>query len=250
MSENRRMDRALTISGMHCQSCVARVTKALTPFAQKVEVTLEPPRAILRNIDSDASLDVLNIAAAGAGKYILEIESNSLIRPEALGDGASGWFTTYKPLLLIVGFLLFVTLLIHSRIPGRSWHEWMNDFMAGFFIVFSFFKLLNLSAFANAYRGYDLIAAKSAAYAYAYPFIELALGVAYLIRWNPVATNWITLVVMLLSAAGVLNALRKRQLIECACLGTVFKLPMSKVTLIEDLSMAAMAAAMLFTLYN
>jgi copper chaperone CopZ len=239
------MDRVLTISGMHCQACVARVTRALTPFAQKVEVTLDPPRAVLRNPDADASLDVLNIAAAGAGKYTLELDQNAAYRPMNQGDAASGWFATYKPLLLIVGFLLLVTLLIHSRVPGRSWHEWMNDFMAGFFLVFSFFKLLNLSAFAQAYRGYDLIAAKSSAYAYAYPFIELALGIAYLIRWNPVATNWITLAVMLVSAAGVLNALRKRQLIECACLGTVFKLPMSKVTLIEDLSMAVMAAAML-----
>jgi copper chaperone CopZ len=244
------MDKVLAVSGMHCQSCVARLTKALTPFAQKVEVTLDPPRAVLRNVDSDASLDVLSIAAAGAGKYTLELDKNSVAAPLQLGDTEESWFATYKPLPLIVAFLLGVTLLIHSRIPGRSWHEWMNDFMAGFFLVFSFFKLLNLSAFASAYRGYDLIAAKSAAYAYAYPFIELALGIAYLVRWNPVATNWITLAVMLVSAAGVLNALRKGQLIECACLGTVFKLPMSKVTLIEDLSMAAMAAAMLFTLYN
>jgi copper chaperone CopZ len=242
------MDQALTISGMHCQSCVARVTKALTPFAREVNVSLDPPRAVLRNVDSDASLEVLNIAVAGAGKYTVEIDKNSFVAPTTLGDNETSWFGVYKPLFLIVGFLLGVTLLIHWRTPGRAWHEWMNDFMAGFFLVFAFFKLLNLSAFARAYRGYDVIAAKSMAYAYAYPFIELALGIAYLIRWNPVATNWITLAVMLVSAAGVLNALRKRQLIECACLGTVFKLPMSKVTLIEDLSMAAMAAAMLVAL--
>jgi copper chaperone CopZ len=239
------MDKVLSISGMHCQSCVARLTKALTPFAQKVEVTLDPPRAVLRNVDSDASLEVLNIAAAGAGKYILENNKNTVQAPINAGGVNEGWFAIYKPLLLIVAFIAGVTLIIHSTLPGRSGHEWMNDFMAGFFLVFSFFKLLNLPAFARAYRGYDLIAAKSNAYAYAYPFIELALGIAYLTRWNPVATNWITLGVMLVSAAGVLNALRKRQLIECACLGTVFKLPMSKVTLIEDLSMAAMAAAML-----
>jgi copper chaperone CopZ len=233
---------------MHCQACVARVTKALKPFAREVQVTLDPPRAVLRNVDADASMDVLNIAAAGAGKYTVEIDKNSFQSSISFGDLGDSWFGVYKPLLLIVGFLLLVTFVIHSRVPGRAWHEWMNDFMAGFFLVFSFFKLLSLSAFAQAYRGYDLIAAKSSAYAYTYPFIELALGIAYLIRWNPVATNWITLVVMLVSAAGVLNALRKRQLVECACLGTVFKLPMSKVTLIEDLSMAAMAAAMLVVL--
>lgn len=233
---------------MHCQACVARVTKALKPFAREVQVTLDPPRALLRNVDADASLDVLNIAAAGAGKYTVEIDKNAFQSSVSLGKESDSWLGAYKPLLLIVAFLLGVTLLVHSRVPGRSWHEWMNDFMAGFFLVFSFFKLLNLSNFAQAYCGYDLIAAKSMTYAYAYPFIELALGIAYLIRWNPLATNAVTLVVMLVSAAGVLNALRKRQLIECACLGTVFKLPMSKITLIEDLSMAAMAAAMLVAL--
>lgn len=243
------VDKVLNISGMHCQTCVARLTRALAPFAQAVEVTLAPPRAVLRNPDKDASLEVLKIAAAGAGKYEIDWDVNSAASLIQLADGGSGWFTTYKPLLLIVGFLLTTTLLIHARFPGRSWHEWMNDFMAGFFLVFSFFKLLNLSAFAQAYRAYDLIAAKSHAYAYAYPFIELALGFAFLVRWNPIATNWITLAIMLVSTVGVLNALRKRQLIECACLGTVFKLPMSKVTLIEDLSMAAMAALMLYVLY-
>jgi hypothetical protein len=32
---------------------------------------------------------------------------------------------------------------------------------------------------------------------------------------------------------------------ECACLGTVFKLPMTYVTVVEDLLMVAMAAVML-----
>ena len=239
------MDKTLSISGMHCNACVTRVTRALTPFAREVKVTLDPPRAVLRGAHDDASLEMLQIAAAGAGKYTLEVAPSAGFAADTGTGESSGFFATYKPLLLIVGFLLGVTWLVHIKVPGRHWHEWMSDFMAGFFLVFSFFKLLNLQGFAQAYRGYDVIAAKSAAYAYAYPFIELALGVAYLIRWNPSVTHWVTLAVMLVSAAGVLNALRKRQLIECACLGTVFKLPMSKVTLIEDLSMAAMAATML-----
>jgi copper chaperone CopZ len=239
------MDKTVTISGMHCGACVTRVTRALTPFAREVQVTLDPPRAVLRGAHDDASLEMLQIAAAGAGKYTLEIAPAAGFAADVGSGEASGFFATYKPLLLILAFLLGITWLIHVQTPSRPWHEWMSDFMAGFFLVFSFFKLLNLSGFVQAYRGYDLVASRVKGYAYAYPFIELALGVAYLIRWNPVATHWITLVVMLLSAVGVVNALRKRQLIECACLGTVFKLPMSKVTLIEDLSMAVMAAAML-----
>ena len=242
------MDKTFTLSGMHCNSCVARTTKALSGFADKVHVTLDPPEAILRGMHSDASLEVMQIALAGAGKYTMAPAALTFGANTAGDSGAGereGFLATYKPLLLIVAFLLGVTWLVDAQTPGRYWHEWMSDFMAGFFLVFSFFKLLNLSGFVQAYRGYDLIAAEISAYAWAYPFIELALGVAYLTRWQPQLTHWATLAVMLISAAGVLNALRKRQLIECACLGTVFKLPMSKVTLIEDLSMAAMAAVML-----
>ena len=241
------MDKTFTLSGMHCGACVGRATKALSGFADKVQVTLDPPQAVLRGMHSDAALEVMQIALAGAGKYTMQA-SVPTFGANTSADVGDGFFATYKPLLLIVGFLVGVTWLIHAQTPGRHWHEWMSDFMAGFFLVFSFFKLLNLSGFAQAYRGYDLIAAKSAAYAWTYPFIELALGVAYSTRWQPQVTHWATLAVMLVSAAGVLNALRKRQLIECACLGTVFKLPMSKVTLIEDLSMALMSLAMLVTL--
>ncbi len=241
------MDKTFTLSGMHCGACVGRATKALAGFADKVQVTLSPPQAVLRGLHSDASLEVMQIALAGAGKYSMA-PATPTFGANTSADVGEGFFATYKPLLLIVGFLVGITSLVHAQTPGRHWHEWMSDFMAGFFLVFSFFKLLNLSGFVQAYRGYDLIAAKSAAYAWAYPFIELALGVAYLTRWQPQLTHWATLAVMLVSAAGVLNALRKRQLIECACLGTVFKLPMSKVTLIEDLSMAVMAALMLASL--
>ena len=241
------MDKSFTLSGMHCGACVGRATKALSGFADKVQVTLDPPRAVLRGVHSDASLEVMQIALAGAGKYTIAATAPTF-GVNTAADVGEGFLATYKPLLLIVGFLVGVTWLINAQTLGRHWHEWMSDFMAGFFLVFSFFKLLNLSGFVQAYRGYDLVAAKSAAYAWAYPFIELALGVAYLTRWQPQITHWATLVVMLISAVGVLNALRKRQLIECACLGTVFRLPMSKVTLIEDLSMALMAAVMLVTL--
>ena len=78
-----------------------------------------------------------------------------------------------------------------------------------------------------------------------YPFIELGLGVAYLLRWELTIINWITLVLMLIGSIGVLQALLKKNAIRCACLGTALNLPMTTVTLVEDLGMAAMAAAML-----
>ena len=80
---------------------------------------------------------------------------------------------------------------------------------------------------------------------FAYPFVELALGAAYLTGFRPVATNVVTLVVMGVGTVGVVKSLLARRKIRCACLGTVFNLPMSYVTLVEDLLMVAMAAVML-----
>ena len=243
------MDKTFTIDGMRNSGCVTRITRSLSGFADKVQVTLEPPRAVLRGVHADASLEVMQIALAGAGKYTMA-PALPIFGPNASADtgAGEGWFATHKPLLLILGFLLGVTWLIHTRTATRDWHEWMQDFMAAYFLVFSFFKLLNLNGFVQAFQGYDLIGARLRLYALVFPFIELALGAAYLIRWQPLTTHWATLAVMLISAAGVANALRKRQLVECGSLGTVFKLPLSKLTLIENLSLALMAVLMLMPL--
>jgi prepilin signal peptidase PulO-like enzyme (type II secretory pathway) len=112
-------------------------------------------------------------------------------------------------------------------------------------LVFSFFKLLDLSGFASSYAMYDLLAKRIYNYGFVYPFIELSLGVAYLINFNLVFTNTITLIVMSFSSIGVILAVIKKQKIKCACLGTGFNLPMTTVTIIEDLLMVAMAAWML-----
>ncbi len=64
----------------------------------------------------------------------------------------------------------------------------------------------------------------------------------------PIATNAITYVLMLVSGIGVAIALAKGENLMCACLGMVFKLPMTYVTLFEDLLMAGMALGMLLHL--
>jgi cation transport ATPase len=152
---------------------------------------------------------------------------------------------SYFPLLLILAYLLGIVALVEWSLGGWNTTRAMMHFMAGFFLVFSFFKLLNLSAFADSYAMYDIVARRSRAYALAYPFIELALGIAYLVHAAPFVTNLVTLIVMGVSAVGVIRSLVSGRQIRCACLGAVFNLPMSFVTLVEDGLMIAMAAGML-----
>jgi prepilin signal peptidase PulO-like enzyme (type II secretory pathway) len=101
-------------------------------------------------------------------------------------------------------------------------------------------------AFADAYAGYDLLARCWRPWGFMYPFVELALGVAYLAHFQPMLTNAVTLGVMGFSAIGVVGAVLDKRSIRCACLGTVFQLPMSTVTIIEDVGMVLMAAIALW----
>ena len=124
----------------------------------------------------------------------------------------------------------------------------MNLFMAQFFFVFSCFKLLDIKGFANSYAMYDIVAKKIKAYGFIYPFIELALGIAYITAFNPFITNMATLVIMSISIIGVLQSVLNKKKIQCACLGAVFNLPMSMVTIIEDALMIVMSAFMILTI--
>jgi YHS domain-containing protein len=148
---------------------------------------------------------------------------------------------TYYPLALILAYLVGGSLLIEIKSESFEGMRWMTHFMGGFFIVFSFFKLLNLREFANIYRTYDIVTQIIPVYGWIYPFLELGLGVAYTLGWSEQATHLITFVIMSLSSMGVAKSLFQKKTIECACLGTLFKLPMTKITLFEDLMMAGMA---------
>ena len=61
----------------------------------------------------------------------------------------------------------------------------------------------------------------------------------------PTAILWFEIVVMIFSGIGVAIKLARREKFQCACLGTFLKVPLTKVTLIEDFGMALLAIIML-----
>lgn len=65
-------------------------------------------------------------------------------------------------------------------------------------------------------------------------------------RGYPVATNISTALILGISSIGVIKSNMDKKKIKCACLGDVFNLPMSTVTIVEDLSMVGMSLIMLF----
>jgi copper chaperone CopZ len=239
------MTHTYQITGMTCSGCEAKVKTQLfsVPDVTAVEVSRETNSGTI-TMDKHISLNTLQEALGGSGsKYQI-----SAVNHNESAEQAKGWLEIYKPILVIFGYITLVTLLVQAANRAFDLMQWMRHFMAGFFLVFSFFKMLNLKGFAESYVMYDVLARKIPAWAYLYAFVELGLGLANVVNFNPLVTNMVTFVVMTISIIGVLQSVLNKKKIQCACLGAVFNLPMSTVTIIEDALMIAMSAIMLITI--
>ena len=236
------MTHSYTVKGITCEGCVAKVKSKLLmhPDVLSADVMLEGQKATI-TMQKHISTAELQEAIGVNTKYTISEDASDHSNHAMKDEIAKSWLATYKPLLIIALFIAGVSLITSHG----SLHLGMNYFMAGFFLVFSFFKLLDVKGFASSYAMYDLLAIKIPAYGYIYPFIELSLGLAYLTGFNPFVTNCATVIVMGFSSLGVIKSVLNKQKIRCACLGAVFNLPMSTVTIIEDLLMVSMASFML-----
>ena len=244
------MTHTYKVSGMTCTGCQAKVQSLLTKVksVSNVEIDLAKGEATIQ-MDKHIATSALQDALKDYPKYKLSeiaVQHSPVFSEES--EEAKTWLATYKPILLIFAFITGITLLNEWVTSNFLWMRWMSNFMAGFFLVFSFFKLLNLKGFAESYSMYDVIAKKWSGWGYVYAFVELALGIAFLTGFNPIFTNSITFVVMSVSVIGVLQSVFNKRKIKCACLGDVFNLPMSTITIIEDALMIGMSGVMLLTM--
>jgi cation transport ATPase len=238
------------IEGMHCSACATKISAALQsiPEVSHSDVTLNPPEARVE-MNRHVPVSTLQNTVSSVGAYTLREKLPAFDDDRAHStDSAAIDSGSLVPLFVIVGYIVGGILVRAAIANEYSWHVMMTNFMGSFFVLFSLFKMIDIRGFADAYAAYDLIASRSRFYALAYPFIELGLGLAYLVGVTPLLTNLITLILMTIGAIGVFRALRGGRTIQCACLGTALNLPMTKVTLLEDVVMGVMALVMLFLL--
>jgi cation transport ATPase len=231
------------VTGMTCSSCEAKVKSSLLMVENvvNVEVSKDQNSATI-TMDKHIALDKFQKALPD--RYQITAEEHN-----ELAEQTKGWFATYKPILLIFFYISLITSLVQLGNHHIDYMQWMQHFMAAFFLVFSFFKMLNLQGFAESYVMYDVVAKRFPSWAYIYAFTELILGIAYLSNFNPLIVNSVTLIVMSISIIGVLQSVLNKKKIQCACLGAVFNLPMSTVTIIEDALMIVMSTMMILNLW-
>ena len=225
---------------LRCEACVESIRPLFDaePGVARWSADVASPDKVLTVEGEGVSVDRVNRLLGQKGYRVLaELAQAAPASAEAK--------PSYFPLVMILFYLLAAVALAEMATDKFNAMRAMRHFMAGFFLVFSFFKMLDVPSFAVSYSGYDVVARRWLGYGYLYPFLELALGAAYLANFHPLATNIATILIMGVSSIGVLQSVLARRKIQCACLGTVFNLPMSTVTLVEDFLMLGMAAAML-----
>ena len=244
------MKHTYSLKGMTCGGCKASVEKHLSQIdgVSAIEVSLENEEVSL-SLNKNIAIEVLqNILPQkfSITEIPLQRTSNQKVDLFTVVEEQSK-LKQLQPLLIILFYILGATLLLHYKNWDIS--AMMLDFMGLFFIVFSFFKMLDLKGFPDSFRMYDPLAKKITLYAKVYPFIETALGLMFLIRYETTIALWITLVILGITTIGVTKTLLDKKSIRCACLGTALKLPMTEATFIENAIMIVMAILMLTNIF-
>ena len=152
------MTHTYNISGMTCDGCVAKAKSELLKLGDVMEaqVQLSSPQATI-TMQKHIPIQALQKALDKAGHYMITEASNGMHKMP-IAEETTSWFKTYKPILLIGAYILGTTFLIEIVKGSFDLDMWMSNFMAGFFLTFSFFKLLDLKGFAESYSTYDIIA--------------------------------------------------------------------------------------------
>lgn len=240
------MKQTFYVDGITCMSCVAALTEHYGAFEGVSEVRIDKESGRVE-LASAQQLSPAELAKALPSKYSLREKyvdqgKATVQKFPSMETSEVSKFRQLFPLYLI-GAYLFAAMAYRWFQDGIE--PAMLDFMGLFYLVFSFFKFLDYKGFKPSFAMYDPIAKVVPAYGYAYPFIELFLGVAFMLRFEIGIMLYITLFILGATTIGVVRSLLDKRAIQCACLGTALKLPMTQATFIENAVMLAMTIYML-----
>ena len=232
----------LQISGMTCEGCKSSVENKLSSLdgVDNVKVDLARGQAVIYS-KNPVSFSLIKETLPPKYSLINEQDINLDTHGEATIKGSK--IKQLKPLFIILGYIFIASILLNYKNWNSS--NAMLDFMGLFYIIFSFFKILDIKGFSMSFRMYDPLAKQTHIYAYIYPFIEVILGMMFLIRFEVNIALILTLIVLGITTIGVTQTLINKRNIKCACLGTTLNLPMTEATFIENAIMIIMAFLLL-----
>ena len=223
---------------MTCKGCQNFVKQKIESIEEVINAEVSLERGTAR-INSKKTISKNILSKILGSKYSVQTENNFKNIQKNISK-----LKQLKPLILIFTYILTVTFsytYYFELTPKRG----MQIFMGLFFIVFSFFKFLDYKGFPDSFKRYDPVAKIVPFYAEFYPFLETGLGISYLLEYQILISIILTILILSMTTFGVTKALFKKSQIECACLGTALKLPMTEATLIENAIMLIMSSLLL-----
>ena len=232
------MKTTFKISGMTCNGCRSTVENKLSSLdgVDNVQVNLTNGEAIVYS-KNPISFSLISNSLPSKYRVIRNIpaKDNEIMKSSKIKQ--------LKPLFIILGYISLTSILLNFK----NWNSTnaMLDFMGLFYIIFSFFKILDIKGFSTSFKMYDPLAKKITIYGYIYPFIEILLGLMFLTRIEVNIALLITIIILGITSVGVTQTLLNKKTINCACLGTTLKLPMTEATFIENAIMIIMAIILL-----
>ena len=241
----KTINRKYKITGMTCSSCKASIESSLNHLDQvkscNANIKLGELTLILNN-----DIDLKSLQNSIPKKYFINKEISSSDRLSEIKSDSTNKkskIEQLKPLFLILFYITSASILLNFK--DWNWNEFTLDFMGLFFIIFSFFKILDLKGFPVSFKMYDPLAKVVPVYGFLYPFVETALGIMFLMRIQIIFALIVSLIILLVTTVGVTKTLLSKKIVQCACLGTHLKLPMTEATLIENIIMLSMSIFMI-----
>lgn len=232
------------VSGMHCDACKERIEGALREVSGLRHVHIDREHATL-TVEADHELD-----PAGLTQIVQKVGDYTITDAAPREKKGKGVLGTYAPLLVV--FVIIVAYAVGMAVWGSGAAtilSFIRDAMTAFFVVFGVLEVITLSSFSKLFASYDPIAKRVPGYAVLYPFLLVAFGVLMFFHIGVAVIAALTIIIFGSQTYGIIPLIRRGERVQCACIGTAFALPLSWVTVAENIGMIGMAAVMLIQVF-
>ena len=123
--------------------------------------------------------------------------------------------------------------------------ELMPRTMGTIFLVLGLLKLTDLQSFSKIFAKYDIVAKRVPVYGYLYPFLEIMIGLSLFVKDYRIPAYKTIIALMTIGLFGLMVS-KKGSTLRCGCMGSLFHVPLSYVTISENIVMIAMSSYLLF----
>lgn len=152
----------------------------------------------------------------------------------------------YWPLLALVLVSIAGAIALDYRDSSLNFSDFMHGFMGLSLLIFATLKIFDIPGFQSGFSQYDLLAARFPIYGYVYPFLELLLSLGYLGGFVLPVVYLFTFLLFTFGSVGVIKSLLSGVKSSCSCMGSALSVPLSSVTLGEDIGMSIMSLLLLY----